>query len=547
MALDHDGLRWNGWGSADRSGVAPVPDELWGWLAQQLGMRALLATPSRALDDLEIAPSRLSPRDRQILSVLLGPEKVWDDKQERTGHAGGRSYVHLLRLRNGDRSDAPDAVVYPASNEDVLKLLVFASEREIAVVPWGGGANIVGSLAPRHLHRAAITLDLRDMNRVEAVDTKARIARVQTGITCSELENASATHGLMLGHRPDAFEFSTLGGWIAGVADAASQTARDWLLGAEVATPRGMLRDDDLALADTPLRMRDFMVGSRGALGIITGATVRLRPQPVASWAAAYMFRDFESGAAAIQEIARERVPYAVLHLSDADDTRFLDVLHSVGRDPTLRDRMVNLALNVARYEAPCMLTAVFEGTRDTVAHGRRNLSRVVRKHGALPVGSARANRWLQQRFQKPFLRNAMLDNGLGFETIVISTNWYKLSDLYSAARGALQKAIGDTVPRLARGLVLCRTSHFSSQQVNLTFDCIFPRALNDELAQCSALWRAASQVAANCGGTVINSSSTSEGSAGVGKNTLKSAILRAVKDTLDPKGILNPGVLFPR
>src|SRR5881397_4042433 len=138
MALDHDGLRWNGWGSADRSGVAPVPDELWGWLAQQLGMRALLATPSRALDDLEIAPSRLSPRDRHILSLLLGPENVWDDKRERMRHAGGRTYLHLLRLRNGDRSDAPDAVVYPASNEDVLKLLVFASEREIAVVPWGG-------------------------------------------------------------------------------------------------------------------------------------------------------------------------------------------------------------------------------------------------------------------------------------------------------------------------------------------------------------------------------------------------------------------------
>jgi alkyldihydroxyacetonephosphate synthase len=528
--------------------VAPVPDELWGWLAQQLGMRALLATPSRALDDLEIAPSRLSPRDRQILSVLLGPKKVWDDKRERMRHAGGRTYLHLLRLRNGDRSDAPDAVVYPASNEDVLKLLVFASEREIAVVPWGGGANIVGSLAPRrHLHHAAITLDLRDMNCVEAIDTKARIARVQTGITGSELENSLATHGLMLGHRSDMFEVSTLGGWIAsGAADAASQTARDWLLGAEVATPRGMLRDDDLALADTPLRMHDFMVGSRGALGIITGATVRLRPQPAAPWAAAYMFRDFESGAAAIQEIARERVPYAVLHLSDADDTRFLDVLHSLGRDPTLRDRMVNLALGVARYEAPCMLTAVFEGTRDTVAHGRRNLSRVVRKHGALPVGSARANRRLQQRFQKPYLRDAMLDHGLGFETIVISTNWQKLPDLYTTARGALQKAIGDTVPRLARGFVLCHTSHFSSQQVNLTFDCIFPRALNDGLAQCSALWRAASEVAASCGGTVINNRSRSEDSAGAGQNTLKSAILRAVKDTLDPKGILNPGVLFP-
>jgi alkyldihydroxyacetonephosphate synthase len=528
--------------------VAPVPDELWGWLAQQLGMRALLATPSRALDDLEIAPSRLSPRDRQILSVLLGPEKVWDDKRERTRHAGGRTYVHLLRLRNGDLSDAPDAVIYPASNEDVLKLLAFASEREIAVVPWGGGANVVGSLTPRrHLHHAAITLDLRDMNHVEAVDTKARTARVQAGITGRELEKSLATHGLILGHRPDTFEFSTLGGWIAsGVADAASQTARDWLLGAEVATPRGMLRDDDLALADTPGRTRDFMVGSRGALGIITRATVRLRPQPVTSCAAAYMFRDFESAAAAIQEIARERVPPAVLHLSDADDTRFLDALHSLGRDPTLPDRTVNLALGVAHYEAPCMLTAVFEGTRDTVAHGRRNLSRVARKHGALPVGARRADRWLQRRFQTPYLRDAMLDHGLGFETIMISTSWSKLDDLYPAARTALHKAIGDTVPRLARGFVLCHTSHFSSHQVNCTFDCIFPRALNDELAQCSALWRAASEVAASCDGTVINNRSRSEDSAGAGQNTLKSAILRAVKDTLDPKGILNPGVRFP-
>jgi alkyldihydroxyacetonephosphate synthase len=542
--LDDRGLHWNGGGPTATS----VPDEFWIWLAQQLGMRALLATPARILNDVEIRPSRLSSRDRQILCLLLGSERVRDDKRERAGHCGGRSYADLLRLRDGDLSDAPDAVVYPESNEDVLKVLAFASEREIAVVPFGGGADIVTSLAPlRHFHHATIALDLRDMDRVEIIDSKARMARVQSGIRGPQLENALAAHGLMLGHRPETFEHSTLGGWIAsGVADSSSQTVRNWLIGAEVATPRGMLRDDALEQGGFPLRTSELAIGSLGSFGIITRATVRLRPQPMTSSAAAYMFRDFEGGAAAIEEIAHQRLPYALLHLSDADETRFLGVLHSLGRDPTLRDRIVNLALSVAHYEAPCMLTAVFDGTRDTVAHERRNFSRVVRKHGALPVGSARANRWLQQRFQKLFLRNAMLEHGLGFETIVISTNWQKLSDVHPTARGALQKAIGDTVPRLARGFVLCHTSHFSSQQVNLTFDCIFPRALNDELVQCGALWRAVSQVAASCGGAVINKSSTSEDGAGVGHNTLKSAILRAVKDTLDPKGILNPGILFP-
>src|SRR5690349_16277620 len=147
MSIDHSNIRWNGWGWTAHKDKIAEQDALWTWLAAELGMPALLATPARPLESLAVAPSRLTAAERGRFVDILGPERVRDDKFERAFHARGRSYHDLIQLRAGDLSTVPDAVLYPRTSEDVQAILALAGETGIAIVPYGGGTSVVGGVS----------------------------------------------------------------------------------------------------------------------------------------------------------------------------------------------------------------------------------------------------------------------------------------------------------------------------------------------------------------------------------------------------------------
>ncbi|MBV9061697.1 MAG: FAD-binding oxidoreductase [Alphaproteobacteria bacterium] len=553
--MDRSRLRWNGWGFADHDDPISRRNDVWGWLAAELGMPSLLATPARALEELTLPPSQLDAKDRQVLNILF-PERVREDLFERALHARGRSYQDLLRLRAGDLSEAPDAVVYPRSSEDVLKLLAFASERSAAVVPYGGGTSVVGGVTPhRGQHRAVISVDIAEMDQIEAIDEQSLTVSAQAGIYGPPLEAALKRRGLTLGHYPQSFEFSTLGGWVAhrGAGQASNRygKAEDWLVGAELATPRGMLRDGDLPATATGPRIGDIVAGSEGVFGVITKATVRVRPAPAAVEGRAYLFRDFARGAAAIRDCVQSETPVATLRLSDVEETRFSRAYVRAGQRRSGWDQASGVALALASFKRPCVLIAQFEGTKVTVRFGRQRFSRIARHHGAIPLGSGPAMQWREARFQAPYLRDPMLDRGLGVDTLETATSWSKLHGLYTAVKAALEQGIAASVPRPgAKGIVMCHISHSYPDGASLYFTYIFPRSLNgDDAAQWLAIKLAASDAVVANGGTISHHH-------GVGtdhlpwmaqeKGALGIEVLRAIKRTLDPKGILNPGKLIP-
>jgi len=555
MAIDRTKLRWNGWGwsgqAEDFSGRADV----WAWLAAELGMPSLLATPARSLDDVQLPPSRLAPADRHILARLLGTEAVRDDKLQRTSHARGRGYQDLLRLRAGDLAVAPDAVIYPRSNHDVLTLLAFASERSIAVVPYGGGTSVVGGVTPRRFaHNGVITIDLSEMDRVESIDPESLTASAQAGIFGPALEQTLAARGFTLGHFPQSFEFSTLGGWIAhrGAGQLSNRYGRpeDWLIAAEIATPRGILRDHDFPASATGPRLKDIAIGSEGVFGIITRANIRLHRAPELTTGRAYLFRDFASGAAAVRDGVQNGVGAAMLRLSDIEETRFQRALSRLGGGASILHQASAAILNAWRYGRPCLLLAEFEGSRASVQSSKRALGAIARHYGALPLGSGSVQRWQQSRFGGPYLWDPMLDRGLGVDTLETATSWSNLHPLYEAVRTALEQAIAATVPRpLARGIVMCHISHSYTDGASLYFTYIFPRMLGDEMGQWQSIKRAASEAIVATGGTISHHH-------GVGedhlpwivkeKGEVSLEVMRAIKCTLDPKGILNPGKLIP-
>jgi alkyldihydroxyacetonephosphate synthase len=555
--IERTKLRWNGWGwAAHEESVAARP-EVWSWLAGEVGMPSLLATPARSLDEITLPKSRLSAGERSVLRAVIGPDRVREDNYERAFHAYGRSYHDLLRLRAGDIREAPDAVVYPRSTEEVLKLLAFASETSIAIVPYGGGTSVVGGVsANAGDFNAVLSVDLSGLNNLIAVDADSHTATAECGIYGPTLEKALEAVGMTLGHYPQSFEFSTLGGWIAhrgaGQQSGRYGKAEDWVVAAELATPRGMLRGADFPASAAGPRITDLIAGSEGVFGIITRATVRVHPLPEAVETFAWLVHDFHKGANAIREAAQSEVPVAMLRLSDAEETRFYRAFGETGRSRTVKDNIADVMLRIRgfRHQA-CVLIAQFEGTRDSVAFGKRQLGKIARKYGAMPLGPAPGHRWRERRFHGPYLRDPMMDRGLGVDTLETATSWSKLPALYNAVQKALSDAIVASVPRPgASGIVMCHISHSYPDGASLYFTCIFPRTLNGgDLAQWRAIKRAGTDAIVANGGTISHHHGVGEDHLpwmAQEKGALGLDVLRAVKQTLDPKGILNPGKLIP-
>jgi alkyldihydroxyacetonephosphate synthase len=556
MSIDRARIRWNGWGWAAHSDETAGREELWQWLANELGMPSLLASPARPLEEIALASPRLSSAERQCFVSLLGADRLRDDAYERAFHAYGRSYQDLLRLRSGDLSAAPDAVLYPRSTDEVLRVLAFASENAIAVVPYGGGTSVVGGVsASAGEFKSVISFDLSGMERIGEIDAIAGTATAEAGVYGSVLEKALQAKSLTLGHYPQSFEFSTLGGWIAhrGAGQQSNRYGKpeDWLLSVKLATPNGLLATEEFPASAAGPRLTDMVIGSEGAFGVITEARVRVQALPEVSDYRGFLFRDFASGITAVRQAMREEIPAAMLRLSDAEETRFYRAYSGIGKKGGIAAKLAQAYLKARGIDGrACALIAGFEGSTAMVSAARGQFQSIAGRLGAVPLGTGPGKSWYAARFHSPYLRDPMLDRGVGVDTLETATSWTKLPALYAAVRNALESAIGETVPHpSARGIVMCHVSHSYPDGASLYFTYIFPRALDGEIAQWKKIKTAATDAIVANGGTISHHH-------GVGQDHLpwvvaeKSAlgieVLRAIKYSLDPKGILNPGKLIP-
>ncbi len=556
MSIDHSKLRWNGWGLVAHSDPAAANEEVWDWLARELGMPSLLATPARPLEEITLTPSRLAADERRALVTILGEDRVHEDDFARAYHARGRSYHDLLHLRAGDLSTAPDIVVCPRGAEEIQAVLMLAEARGIAVVPYGGGSSVVGGVTGLSgPHKAVITLDLSGMERLIDVDTQSATATAEAGIAGPALEKALAEKGVTLGHHPQSFEFSTLGGWIshrgAGQQSGRYGRAEDWLVAAKLVTPRGILTTEDFPASAAGPRLSDLVVGAEGTFGIVAEATVRVHALPEKRAFAAFLFRDFPSGAAAIREAVQAGIPAAMLRLSDEAETGFYRAYGGIGKRRGIGGWLSGRYLAMHGFDdKACALIAEFEGDAATVDFGRKRFAAIAKRLGALSVGSGPGKKWYRGRYHGPYLRDPMMDRGVGVDTLETATSWSNLDRLYAATRDAIEAAMIETAPRPgAHGIVLCHISHSYPDGASLYFTYIFPRALDGELEQWRRIKRAASDAIAANGGTISHHHGVGEDHLpwmAQEKGALGIEVLRAIKTTLDPKGILNPGKLIP-
>lgn len=529
---DRPSMVWDAWGIA--SAHAPLPDRIRTLVAQVFGVSGD-PVARRDEGDVPLRESGLTAAHRAGLSAVVGADRVSTDHRDRLLHAGGKSTPDLLRRRAEEPQDAPDAVVFPAGHDQVLAVLAYCAEQAVAVVPFGGGTSVVGGVEPaRGRFATVIALDLRRLDGLSDVDPVSGTATLGAGLTGPQAEKLLAGHGLSLGHFPQSFEYASIGGFAAtrssGQASAGYGRFDDMIMRLKIATPTGTV---DLGRAPASAAgpdLRELFAGSEGTLGVITEVTLRVHPIPETTAYQAWSFPDFVTGAAALRTVVQNGAAPTVLRLSDEAETG------------------LNLARSGDIGGAPvggCLAVTTFEGTAAHVAARSAEASALLAAAGGTALGEQPAREWEHGRFAAPYLRDALLDIGVLCETLETATSWSNVERLKTAVTTALTESLG------AQGtpaMVMCHISHTYPTGASLYFTVVAKQA-DDPLAQWAQAKRAVGDAIAGNGGTITHHHAVGADhrpwmSAEIGD--LGARILRAVKDAVDPAGILNPGKLIP-
>ena len=504
----------------------------------------LTASTPAPLAEARLSPSALPDATRSRLAAALGGDAVRTDAESRARHAGGQSYEEIVRRRHGDAGAAPDAVLLPADAVQVDQVLRICGDDGVAVVPWGGGTSVVGGLAAERGGNAAlVALDLSRLDQLIDVDEDSLTATFQPGITTPAAEAALAAHGLTLGHAPQSYERATLGGYVvtrsAGQASTGYGRIDDMVVGLRMATPVGELVLPAVPGSAAGPDLRRLVLGSEGTLGVVTEVTLRVHRKPAVRRYEGWMAPSWDAGREILRRLAQDGPHPDIARLSDPDETRMSMALSNTGRATR---RALSAYLKARRVDSGCLVIVGFEGTKADVSHRRRGVRAALRRGGAVPLGARAGNTWEHGRFSGPYLRDTLLDTGVLVETLETAGEWSGLRELYDEVRTALHSSLG-------RAVVGCHVSHVYPTGASLYFTVLAAAEPGREIEQWTAAKRAANDAIVAARGTITHHHAVGTAHREHVLDDLSAVgvdALRAVKERLDPAGILNPGKLLP-
>ncbi|MGP0102259.1 MAG: FAD-binding oxidoreductase [Solirubrobacteraceae bacterium] len=537
-------MRWWGWGDPAHPPVLPA--HALDWLRETVGLAAR-PRPPVALGRVRLEAATVGRQALGALREIVGAEHVRDGHAERVLHAAGKGYPDLVRLRAGEPEGAPDAVLYPASHEQLRALLELCARHSLAVVPFGGGTSVVGGVAPlRGEHGGVLALDMSRMAGVLELDEESATVTVQAGIRGPALERQLAARGLTLGHFPQSFEYVSLGGCAAtrsaGQASTGYGAIEKMVLGLRFAAPTAEIALPAVPASAAGPGLRQLLVGSEGALGVISELALRVRPAPRERIYEGVFFEGFAAGCQALRALAREHALPDVARLSDEQETRMSLALAGAGG---VKGRMGRAYLQLRGYREGCLAILGFEGAGEELACRRRRALALVRGFGGLAVGRSPGEAWRAGRFTAPYMRDELLTHGVMVETLETAVQWSGLPRLHRAVGEAIAGALraGGTP-----GLVMCHVSHVYETGASLYFTLIARQREGDEIGQWRAVKQAAGEAILAGGGTITHHHGVGRDHAHwmpreVGDGGV--AALRALKRELDPAGIMNPGKLL--
>jgi alkyldihydroxyacetonephosphate synthase len=560
--MDIPNLRWWGWGTLDQDFSLEGRPALWPALQEWLELPAEAIeheTRPVSLEEISLRPPRLDDPMLSSLRKLLGEDAVRTDRRTRVEHAYGKSYCDLVRIRAGHIPNPPDVVVYPADQGQVVSVLAWAADRDVTVVPFGGGSSVLGGVEPASGDRFTITLDIARLDRVLSVDPVSRTARIQAGATGPEVEAQLNARGFTLGQFPQSFEFSTLGGWIAtrsagqnsigyGKIEHMTQAVR-------VVTPIGIVETKDTPATAAGPSLLEMLIGSEGTYGVITEATMRVHLLPEVQDYRGILFHDLEDGIAAFRDLMQSpALRPAIIRLSDAPETASQVVMshehHGLRR---LADYLTERYMKAQGYdlsEGTTFMLLGFDGDGAWTAKQWSAALGICGDHHGLSLGRSVGRSWMRDRYAHPYLRDTLLGHSVIVDTLETATTWSNLIPLYRAMYNAMKATITSTGG--GPGYVMTHVSHAYEHGASL-YSTFVGRQVSDpdplaKQAQWQEIKQATTEAILDAGGTLTHHHGIGRDHAPwleeeVGPLGLKA--LRSLKRTFDPADLLNPGILL--
>jgi alkyldihydroxyacetonephosphate synthase len=529
--------RWNGWGDDTKTYEVPesaIP-RLTAWVGPGLHPEDASLQAVAAL----VPPSRLP--DHPLVNT---------EPTVRVRHARGQSLPDWIALRSGQIDIFPDGVAFPTDDDEVRSLLGYAKEIGALVIPNGGGTSVVGHINPLAGDRPVLTLVLGRLNRLRSFDETSLLATFGAGIAGPDLEAQLRARGCTLGHFPQSFELSTLGGWVvtrsSGQQSLGYGRIEDLFVGGRLESPAGAL----ILPASYPASaagpdLRQLVLGSEGRLGILTEATVRASRLPEMEEFHAVFFPDFDAAREAARGMIQAGIPLSMLRVSTARETE--TTLALAGHDLLIAALQHLLALRGVENERALLLFAVTGRARLGRA-SRRDAVEIAAEHSGVHVGRTFGNQWEHSRFRTPYLRNTLWKMGYAVDTLETAMNWSATSTMITAIEEALRTALaaeGEPVHAFTH------LSHFYRDGCSVYTTFLFRRALEPEttLQRWHALKTAASVAIMNHGGTITHQHGVGTDHAPymvAEKGKLGIAALEAAIGVFDPTKMMNPGKLLP-
>ncbi|MBY5922274.1 FAD-binding oxidoreductase [Ferrimonas balearica] len=519
--------RWNGWGRPD---VAPtLPETAAAMLEERLGPGKPLGEASLAQALTQVPPSRLPESSHWSL-----------DPELRLRHSRGQSLPDWLALKSGQLGHYPDAIAQPSNDDELRALLDQAHRDNLVVIPYGGGTSVAGHINVPQSERPVVTLSLARMNRLLHLDPISQLATFGAGIAGPDLEAALNAQGFTLGHFPQSFELSTLGGWVASRSSGQQSLTYGRI---EQLFAGGVLHTltERWVLPTVPASAagpdwRETILGSEGRLGVLSQVTVRIRPLPETERFCTSVFRNYDDALKGLRTLIQSGLPAGMLRLSHPEETRTQLAL-ALSPD---KKRWLDRYLALRDANEPAML--VWEGGAQF-----RAIRRHLNQYGAVMHSQTLGQHWHRKRFHAPYLREALWQAGYCVDTLETATDWSNIETLRRAIEQSLNNALASEDQPV---LVFTHISHVYRQGASLYTTYLFPNGDNFEhsLLRWRRLKHAASAIIVEHGGTISHQHGVGRDHApylDTEKGPVAQAALRNLLTHFDPRAQLNPGALL--
>ena len=533
--------RWNGWGNVSINKKVSLHGAK--LIKSHIGKTKKLSSISLQKVLKTVPKSRLP-------AAMIELDTVSVDNEVRLRHARGQSFPDWIAMHGGDFEVFPDGVAHPQSTADVETLLKLASEYDLIVIPFGGGTSVAGHINPQKGSRPVLTIAMSRMDQLIDLDIESQIATFGAGTQGPAVEAQLNAHGYRLGHYPQSWELSTLGGWIAARSSGQQSLGygriEQMFAGGTLVTPQGVLNIADIPASAAGPDLREMMMGTEGRAGIFTEVKMRVQSQPEEELFKVVFLPNWEAGKEVLRQAVQKNIPLSMLRLSNAVET---DAHLHLGTTPS-QFLAINTYLKARGLGSQkVMLTYGLSGDKAQNALALAQFKNLLKQHGGISgkLANLMGKIWSHGRFKFPYLRGTLWEKGIMVDTFETATNWHNIDEQMQQMQAAVQTALADEGEAV---MAFTHISHVYKQGASL-YTTYFFRAAQDHASTLSR-WQRIKHAASS---SLANGKATISHQHGVGrdhapyltaeKGKLGIQVTRDMLKSLDPEQRMNPGVLI--